>query len=108
MRTPKLLIFLAMSVATYLTRVTMIVALSRRGRTMESALLRRWLRYVPAAVLAALIAPPILVSGNRLALGPSLWAGLVGVGVAWRSRSPLWTILAGMVTFWLIQALGGA
>jgi branched-subunit amino acid transport protein len=108
MRMPKLLIFLAMSVATYLTRVTMILALGRRGKARESTLLRRWLRYVPPAILAALIAPPLVAPGNRLTLGPALWAGLVGVGVAWRTRSVLWTILAGMATFWLIQALGAA
>jgi len=45
----KLLIFVGMALATFFTRYTMIATL---GREMPS-LLRRWLRYVPPAVLAA-------------------------------------------------------
>jgi branched-subunit amino acid transport protein len=100
------MIFAAMAVATYVTRFTMIAALSRCGQAEGSPLLRRWLRYVPPAVLAALIAPPILAPGDRLAVGPPLWAAAVGVVVAWRTRSVFWTILGGLVTFWLLQALG--
>jgi branched-subunit amino acid transport protein len=103
----KLLIFGAMAVATYLTRFTLIAALGARSRAAQSPILRRWLRYVPPAILAALIAPPILAPGNRLTIGPSLWAAVVGAGVAWRTRSVFWTILGGLGTFWLLRALGG-
>jgi branched-subunit amino acid transport protein len=96
-----------MAVATYLTRFTMIAALSTRSKAEESSLLRRWLRYVPPAVLAALIAPPILAPKDRLTVGPPFLAGVVGVAVAWRTRSVFWTILAGLATFWLARALGG-
>jgi branched-subunit amino acid transport protein len=41
-----------------------------------------------------------------LTVGPPFWAAVVGAGVAWRTRSVFWTILGGLVTFWLIQALG--
>ena len=102
----KLLIFVSMAVATYLTRFTLIAALGTRGKAEESSLLRRWLRYVPPAVLAALIAPPILAPEDRLTVGPPFWAAVVGVGVAWHTRSVFWTILGGLVTFWLLRALG--
>jgi branched-subunit amino acid transport protein len=98
----KLLIFFGMALATYFTRYSMIAAL---GRELPRPL-RRWLRHVPPAVLAALIAPAALAPQGRLEVGLPLWATLVGVLVAWRTRSTLWTILGGMVAFWLLRMLG--
>ena len=97
-----LLIFFGMAVVTYLTRYAMIAAL---GREMPP-LAQRWLRYVPAAVLAALVAPAALAPQGRLQLGTNAWATVVGLLVAWRTRNVLWTILGGMVTFWLLRSLG--
>jgi branched-subunit amino acid transport protein len=99
--------FVGMAVATYATRYIMIAALGMGRETQDSSLLRRWLRYVPPAILAALISPPILAPEDRLTVGPSFWAAVVGAGVAWRTRSVFWTILGGLVTFWLLQLLGG-
>ena len=98
----KLLIFLGMGLVTYFTRYAMIAAL---GREMPPRL-RRWLRYVPPAVLAALVAPAALAPRGRLEIGPPVWATLVGVVVAWRTRSVLWTIVGGMAAFWLLRLLG--
>ena len=96
-----------MAVATYLTRFALIAVLGTRSEAEEPSLLSRWLRYVPPAVLAALIAPPVLAPEGRLAVGPPFWAAIVGVGVAWQTRSVFWTILGGLTTFWLLGALGG-
>ena len=98
----KLLIFVGMAAVTYFTRYTMIAPL---GREMPS-LLRRWLSYVPAAVLAALIAPAALAPQGRLELGPHLWAAVLGAVIAWRTRSMLWPIVGGLAVFWLGRALG--
>jgi branched-subunit amino acid transport protein len=98
----KLLIFAGMAVVTYFTRYAMIAAL---GREMP-AWLRRWLRYVPPAVLAALVAPAALAPQGRVEIGPPAWAVLAGAVVAWRTRSVLWTILGGMAAFWLLRLLG--
>jgi branched-subunit amino acid transport protein len=97
-----LLIFLGMALATFFTRYAMIAAL---GREM-SPLLRRWLRYVPPAVLAALIAPAALAPAGRIEIGPHAWAVLAGAAVAWRTRSVLWTIFVGMAAFWVLRLLG--
>ena len=97
----KFLIFAAMALATYFTRYTMIAAL---GREM-SPLLRRWLRHVPVAVLAALVAPAALAPQGRLEIGLHAWAVLAGAAVAWRTRNVLWTILSGVAAFWLLRAL---
>lgn len=98
----KLLIFAGMALVTYFTRYTMIAVLGRE----VPPLLKRWLRFVPPAILAALIAPAALVPGGTLAISPSLWAVLTGVIVAWRTRNVLLTILGGMATFWLLRFLG--
>jgi branched-subunit amino acid transport protein len=54
-------------------------------------LLRRALRYVPAAVLTAIWAPEVL-AGNE-----QLLAGAVAIAVAWRWRSAFATIIAGLL-----------
>lgn len=98
----KLLIFFGMALVTYFTRYAMIAAL---GRDVP-LLLRRWLRYVPPAVLAALVVPAALAPQGRLELGLPAWAAMAGALVAWRTRSVLWTIVGGMAAFWILQMLG--
>ncbi|MBC7250594.1 MAG: AzlD domain-containing protein [Anaerolineae bacterium] len=91
-----------MALVTFFTRYAMIALVGRE----PSALLRRWLRYVPAALLAALIAPAALdvpagtgVHGRWLALG-------VGAVLAWRTRQVLPSLLGGLAAFWLLQVAG--
>lgn len=80
-----------------------------RGSPEDAAggagLLQRWLRYVPPAVLAALIVPPVLAPEGHLEIGLSTWAVLAGLVVAWRTRNVLWTIAGGMAMFWILRAL---
>ena len=97
-----LLIFLGMATVTFFTRYAMIASL---GREM-SPLLRSWLRYVPPAVLAALIVPAALAPAGELEIGPHAWAALAGAVVAWRTRSVLWTTVGGMAAFWMLRLLG--
>jgi len=60
-------------------------------------LLRRALRFVPAAVLSAIILPDLLL---RIGLdNDRLLAGLVAIGVAWLSKNVLLTIAVGMAVF---------
>jgi branched-subunit amino acid transport protein len=64
---------------------------------------------VPAAVLAALIAPDLLVSpvnGAVTVLSPRLFAGLLAAVVAWKTRSVLWTLVVGLGVLVMAQALG--
>ncbi len=97
-----LAIFAGMAAVTFFTRFAMIAAL---GRELPP-LVRRWLRYVPAAVLAALVAPAGLAPSGQIQLGSNVWAMAVGLLVAWRTRNVLWTIAGGLVTFWIMRALG--
>ena len=69
--------------------------------------LRRSMRFVPAAVLAALIFPAILVDGDIIWISlqnPRLIAGLFAMVVAWRTKSLLGTIASGLGVFWLLLA----
>ena len=97
-----LLIFAGMALVTYFTRSAMIFALGAG----VPALFRRWLRYVPPAVLAVLVVPAALAPEGRLAFGPHAWAVLVGAVCAWRTRNVLWTIVGGMAAFWFLKTLG--
>lgn len=72
------------------------------------ALLRRSLRYVPAAVLTAIYAPELLLREGAIDFSPhndKLLAGLVACAVAWRTRLAFPTILAGMLALHLAERL---
>jgi len=63
----------------------------------------RALRYVPPAVLAAIILPTVLLPKGHLELqitNAPLVASLVAVLVAWRSKNLLLTIVLGMLALW--------
>ncbi len=72
------------------------------------ALLNRALRYVPPAVMAALVVPALVRSGGAIDLSPNnlrLLAGIAAALVAWYSRNVLLTLATGMGSLWLLQAL---
>ena len=67
---------------------------------------RQALRFVPPAVLAAIVAPGLLLAGAVIDPSPRnarLLAGLVALAVAARWRHPLAPIAAGMPALWLLQ-----
>jgi len=69
---------------------------------------RRALRFVPAAVLSALVMPELFMPGGHLdlGLGNHRWiAGLLAMIVAWRTRNMLLTILSGMLAIALLQLI---
>ncbi|MBX7252902.1 MAG: AzlD domain-containing protein [Candidatus Promineofilum sp.] len=99
------LTIIGMGVITYAIRVSLF--LLPEGAHLPDRLLRA-LRYVPAAVLSAIIAPELLMPGGAfdLSLGNErLLAGLVAILVAWRTRNVLLTVIAGMGVLWALQAL---
>mgnify|MGYP002139222070 FL=1 len=70
--------------------------------------LRLGLRFVPLAILTALITPDVLLPGGewiRSPLEPRLVAAVVAIAVAARTRHTLATLASGMLTFWLVQWL---
>lgn len=66
------------------------------------------LRYVPAAVLAALVVPPLLAPAGDLSLSlgnDRLLAGSLAAVVAWRTENMLATIGVGMGALWTLTWL---
>jgi branched-subunit amino acid transport protein len=95
-----------MAVVTFALRASFLV-LPPSVQTPE--LLRRGLRYVPAAVLTAIWAPELLLQDRVLYLSlenERLLAGVVAIGAAWRWRLTSATIAAGLLALhffdWLI------
>jgi len=69
-------------------------------------LLRRALRYVPAAVLTAIWAPELLLQKGVISLAPGnerLLAGIVAIAIAWRFRTTFGTIIAGLAALHLFD-----
>jgi branched-subunit amino acid transport protein len=78
-------------------------------RVQLPSLLRRALRFVPAAVLTAIYAPELLVNSGTA--GPlegneRLLAGAVAILVAWQWRRTFLTIAAGMLALHLFLFAG--
>jgi branched-subunit amino acid transport protein len=72
--------------------------------------LERALKYVPAAVMAAIITPALVLPEGQIDLSITnvrLLAGIIAAIVAWRSRSILLTIVVGMAALWITQWLVG-
>lgn len=97
------IIFVA-GAGTLLLRVSFI-GLTRRESTVPP-LAQRALRLVPAAVLSALAAAGLFRPEGDLDLyGARLAAGVVAIVVAWRTRSIVATLIVGMITLWILEAL---
>lgn len=78
------------------------------GRVEMPRTLLRALRFVPPAVLSAIIVPELVIRNSQPALtwnNPRLIAGIVAALVAWRTKNVLLTIALGMLALWLLQAL---
>ena len=58
-----------------------------------------WLRYVPVAVLAAMLVPTLVIQDDRVYVGPGnlfLWATIPTLLVAWKTKSFFGSVLVGM------------
>jgi branched-subunit amino acid transport protein len=98
-----LLLFLGMALVTYVPRMLPIVVLSR---FQIPPLLLRWLEFVPAAVLSALLASGLLLDGSRLALPPvnlAPLAALPAFAVAIWTRSLMGTVVVGIAAMALLR-----
>jgi branched-subunit amino acid transport protein len=70
----------------------------------------RALKFVPPAVLAAIILPSMLLKDDKLYItlqNSFLVAGIAAGLVAWRTRNLLLTILIGMLVLWGWRAILG-
>lgn len=87
---------------TYSIRAVFLVFAGRL--TSVPPLVSEGLRMIPAAALAALVAPAVLrPEGELVLLGPRPLAAILAAVVAWRARNVAITILVGMAA---VIALG--
>jgi branched-subunit amino acid transport protein len=99
------LIVLAMGLVTFGIRFVPIVLL---GRIEIPLVVQRALRFVPPAVLTAIIVPELLYRDSQLDVSLAnlrLLAGLLAIVVAWRTKNALITIGVGMITLWVLSAI---
>jgi branched-subunit amino acid transport protein len=100
------LIIMAVSLATFLLRASFIV-FADPHRFPHA--FRQALTFVPPAVLAAIVAPGLLLRDGVLDLSLAnerLFAGLVAIVATIFVRNAMAAIAAGMSTLWLLQWLG--
>lgn len=96
------LTFLAMGVVTFATRLSFITTLAKVD---VPPLVQRGLRFVPPAMLSAIIFPALLRPAGALDVSLSnarLLAGVLAALLAWRTRNVMLAIAAGMVALWLL------
>ena len=101
------LIILLMGLVTYLIRLSLIGGL---GKVDLPPLVRRALRFVPPAVLTAIIVPEVLLPAGMIdfSLGNTrLPAALLAALVAWRTKNVVLTVAAGMGALWVLEFLLG-
>ena len=103
-------LWIVMIIAGLLTFATRLSFIFLLDRIKMPDWFRRGLRFVPVAVLSAIILPELTSPNGTLFLSwrnPQLLAGAVAILVAWKTKNVLLTILAGMAALVIIQLLFG-
>ena len=100
------IVIVAVGLLNYLSRLSFIAVFAK---VEMPPLVARALRFVPAAMLMAIVVPAVVfASPGSLAFSytnPKVVAALVAALVAWRTRSAVATMTLGMVTLWIVQWL---
>lgn len=98
-----LAVIIGAALINYTARSLPLVLLSR---VSLPPLVTQWLSFVPAAVLAALVAPEILSQGGDLNISfdnKNLLAALPTLAVALKTKSLAYTVTAGMLAMALLN-----
>jgi branched-subunit amino acid transport protein len=101
----EVLLVAGMALVTFLIRYPLLELV---GKIELPTRLFKALRYVPPAVLAAIIVPSVIMPKGEIALSPAnpfLVAGIVSALVAWRSKNLLLTVVIGMITLLAYRAI---
>jgi branched-subunit amino acid transport protein len=96
----------AIGVVTFLIRVSFIALFGRLDTVPPRV--ERALRFVPAAVLSALVAPALVTIEPTVVetlTNDRLVAGAVAAAVAWRTENVFATIGIGMLALWTLRFL---
>jgi len=102
------LVIVAVGALNYMSRLSFIAAFGRRSMP---AWLGRSLKFVPAAMLTALILPMIVgvpAAGATAWANPRVLAAIAAAAAAFCTHSTLKTLATGMLALWFLQWLLGA
>ena len=97
------IIMIIVGVLTFATRLSFILL---AAHWHPPRLIARSLRFVPIAVLAAIIFPELLMQSGAVDISlanPRLLAGIIAIIVAWKTKNIVWTIVAGMGILLVLQ-----
>ena len=103
MRSEVFYLIIGMALVTYFTRIG---ALALFRFTGVPTWLNRWLKYVPVAILTALIVPSLLIPKGYLDISLNnhyLIAGIVAAFVAYKSRNIIATLSIGMSIMFVMK-----
>ncbi|MCX2898108.1 AzlD domain-containing protein [Pseudomonas mandelii] len=98
--------FLAVGLGTFIMRLSFV---ELYGRWRIPPLLSRALAYVPASVLASLVLPAVVYPGGQgdfVWQNPQIPAALIAAWIAWKTRSTVLTLAAGMAVLWGLKMMG--
>lgn len=99
-------VILVVGLLNYLSRLSFIALFAK---VEMPPLVARALRFVPAAMLMAIVVPAVVFSApGTLAFSytnPKVVAALAAAAVAWRTKNAVATMALGMLTLWLAQWL---
>ncbi len=99
------IVILAVGALNYASRLSFIAFFASREMP---PLLARALRFVPAAMLTALVLPMVLspsAAGALAGVNPRIPAAILAAIVAYFTHSTLKTLGVGMAALWLLEAL---
>ena len=100
------MLMVAIGIATFAIRLSFIYLF---GKVEIPETVTKALRYVPPAVLSAIVLPELLMPGGQFDLSfgnGRLIAGLLAAAVAWRTKNVVLTIVTGMLALYILMALG--
>jgi branched-subunit amino acid transport protein len=99
------LVFLLGGLLTFGMRFIFIYLL---GRFEVPEMMRKALRFVPPAVLSAIVIPELVIRSGQMdvsLMNFRLLAGVAAILVAWRTKNTMLTILGGIVVLLLLELL---
>ena len=100
------LTILGMGVVTFLPRLLPVLLLSTKKLP---PLVVAWLRFIPVAVLAAMLLPSLVVNDHQLDFSRNnlfLWAAIPTFLVAWKTRNLFGSVIVGMAVVAIARYLG--
>lgn len=97
-----ILIIITIGIGTFLLRFSFIYL---HGRFKLPSWLEDAMKYIPTAILSALIFPAIILKEDFIWISiknPRLIAGTIAMFIAWKTKNLLLTTAVGLGIFWLM------